>query len=162
MKENYKKKVYDPNYENYYYNNSAGLFISKSNRKNAKTEYFSIHHLINQNENKKISDDRIIQQFINTLDTCINQFIRYGRKMYFSSVVTTHKQVTFINANNNLYHTLEELNHYEERHFYSIEQFINELYRIYSLIYPYHTISKNDIFKNKSINYFINNWYAGR
>ena len=65
-------------------NNHAYIVIFKSNRKNAKcADPISIYHLINHNANKMISDEKILLQFISTLDTicanaenlCAKQFI---------------------------------------------------------------------------------------
>lgn len=48
--------------------NAAYITIFKSNRKNAKcANLISVHHLISHNDNRMISDDRILLQFVRTL-----------------------------------------------------------------------------------------------
>lgn len=60
-------------------NNAAYITIFKSNRRNARyADPISVYHL----GNKMISDDRILSQFINTLDAICANAENLGAKQF--------------------------------------------------------------------------------
>jgi hypothetical protein len=50
----------------------------------------------------------------------------------------------------------------EKIQFYSIEDFINYIYRIIGFSDSVYTLSLEEVYKNPSIRYFINEYYHGK
>lgn len=157
------KTIYNKNYVTYYKDNSAALFIYKSSRKNAKCELINISHLISKTPDKMVKDQNILYQFISVVDKIINQSLQYNKHIELTYYATIYKQSEYINANNDLYRYPESTQYSIQREkFYSVEQCINRVYDLFSLLYPYNKLNREEVFKNSSIKYFINLYYHGR
>ena len=143
--------------------NAASILLYKSSRKNAKcTESINIHHLINHKKDRRINDERILQQLVGTVEKIVYNSLVFDKHLDFKCSIHTFKSVSCRNANNEIYHTVEEINVNRARSKYSsIEQVINEVFNIYALIYPYNKISRKTVFNDNSIKYFINMYYHG-
>ena len=145
------------------YNNSITMFLFKSNRKNSKcSEPVNVYHLIKTEGNdKKISDDRIISQFIGTIEDIIYKSKYFNNNLELSAYVSIEKNSSYINANNDIYNTTEQMRYNWQRvQFSSIEQCVNFIYSLYCLIYPYNKLNlRNTIYNNPSIKYLINEYY---
>ena len=145
------------------YNNSITMFLFKSNRKNSKcSEPVNVYHLIKTEGNdKKISDDRIISQFIGTIEDIIHKSKYFNNNLELSAYVSIEKNSSYINANNDIYNTTEQMRYNWQRvQFSSIEQCVNFIYSLYCLIYPYNKLNlRNTIYNNLSIKHLINEYY---
>lgn len=149
------------NYNTSYQNNTGFIFCYKSNRKNAKTsDIIYINHLINHDKTvNKISDDKILDQFISTIDKII-YYSKQFNHLEISCYVNIFKPVEYENANNKMHQDIEKNRYAFQRvTFYSIESCINYVFNIYSLIYPYNKISYKTLHNNASIRYMINQYY---
>ena len=155
------KNIYSETYKTYYQNNAASILLYKSSRRNSKTsDFININHLISHEPNKKISDDRIVNQFLGTLESIVYYSKNVGGHLEISVYCHTFKQAVYKNANNDFYYHTEDINNdINRRNFSSIEQIINTLFDIYALIYPYNKISREELFNNPSVRYFINLYY---
>lgn len=143
-----------------YRNNGAYIVIYKSSRKNAKCEFISINHLINQSVDRKISDANILNQFIGTLEKILYILAKYDYHMEIKSYIDYFKPNQYINANGDMYHDSDPLRYaLDKRVCHSFEEIINYLFLIYSLVYPYNTIKLSDIHNDSSIRYMINKFY---
>lgn len=143
--------------------NAASILLYKSSRKNAKcTDFISINHLISHERDSRVNDERILQQLAGTVETIVYNSLAFNKHLEFKCFMHTFKAVSYLNANNEIYHTVEDINVVGARDKYnSIEQVINEVFNIYALIYPYNKISRKTVFNNPSIKYFINIYYQG-
>lgn len=148
-------------YDKAYALNSASVFCFKSSRKNSKcSDVINIIHLITKDD--KISDENIIYQFINTLEKIVYYSLQNNKYLELSAYVNVNKNASFINANNNIYHDVENYCYNFQRiKFSSIESCINFMFSIYNLIYPYNEISTKTLYTNSSIKYLINKYYKG-
>ena len=148
------------NYNTVYQNNSGFIFCYKSTRRNAKTsDIIMINHLISNKQDHKISDDRIIDQIISTIDKII-YYAKQFNHIELSCYLDIFQQVEYKNANNEIYHDAEKHRYAFQRvQFYNIESCINYVFNIYSLIYPYNKISYKTLHNNASIRYMINQYY---
>ena len=151
-----------------YYNcphslNSASILLYKSGRKNAKcTDSININYLINHEKDRRVNDERILQQLAGTVETIVYESLAFDKHLEFKCFVHTFKAASYLNANNEICHTVEDINVDRARNKYSsIEQVINEVFDIYALIYPYNEISRKTVFDNSNIKYFINMYYHG-
>lgn len=154
---------YNNMYDKAYALNMASVLCFKSSRKNSKcSDTINILHLINNNDDGKISDERILQQFINTLEKIVYYSLQNNKHLELSVYVNVNKNACFINANNKIYHDVENNRYNFQRvKFSSIESCINFLFSIYDLIYTYNEISKKTLYNNSSIKYLINKYYKG-
>lgn len=136
--------------------NGMTLFVYKSSRSNSKSDMLNVFHLIS--ENKRIHDDRIISQFVGTLESVVYHSMKYNKHLEITAYVTQAKKEAFINSNDDLYCTTKDIHYNFQRvKFSSIEQCINFLFSLYCLIYPYNEISlSNEIYSNPSVKYLIN------
>ena len=50
--------------------------------------------------------------------------------------------------------------HHNKEQYFSIESFINELYRLFMDIYPYSKLDIKTIYNNPSINFIIHAYYS--
>ena len=150
-------------YNKAFCNNAASVLLYKSNRKNAKcTDFININHLINHEKDRRVNDERILQQLAGTVETIVYNSLAFNKHLEFKCFMHTFKAVSYRNANNEIYHTVEDINVDRARNKYSsIKQVINEVFDIYALIYPYNEISRKTVFDNPSIKYFINMYYNG-
>ena len=150
------------NYNTAYQNNTGFILCYKSSRKNSKTsDLINIGHLINNDPDHKISDDRIIEQIINTMDKII-YYAKQFNHIELSCYLYIFQQVEYKNANKEIYHDAEKHRYAFQRvPFYSIESCINYVFNLYSLIYPYNRISYKTLHNNASIKYMINQYYKG-
>lgn len=149
------------NYNTVYKNNSGFIFCYKSSRKNAKTsDIIMINHLISHDKTvNKISDDKILYQFISTIDKII-YYSKQFNHLEISCYLQIFKQVEYENANNKMHQDIEKNRYSFQRvTFYNIESCINYVFNIYSLIYPYNKISYKTLHNNASIRYMINQYY---
>ena len=157
---NLKEKTYKAPYTV----NACGLYLYKSNRKNAKTKNVMINHLIktgkNNTNNYKINDDRILSQFIGTISKIVLYSIQNNKHLELSCILDYGKKASYIDANNELTYKLDiRTLHFGRKKFLNIEQCINFIYDVYNLIYPYNTLSLTTIYNNPSIKYFIKEYY---
>lgn len=143
--------------------NSASILLYKSSRKNAKcTDFININHLISYERDFRVNDERILQQLAGTVETIVYNSLAFNKHLEFKCFMRTFKAASYLNANNEIYHTVEYINVVGARNkYYTIEQFINEVFDIYALIYPYNELSRKTVFNNPSIKYFINMYYQG-
>ena len=148
-------------YKSPYSLNAASILLYKSSRKNAKcTDFININHLINHEKDRRINDERILQQLVGTVETIVYDSLTFDKHLEFKCFMYTFKAVSYLNANNEIFHTVEDINADRARNIYnSIEQVINEVVNIYALIYPYNEISRKTVFDDPSIKYFINQYY---
>lgn len=138
--------------------NAAYITIFKSNRKNAKcANLISVHHLISHNDNRMISDDRILLQFVRTLDAICANAENLGAKQFII------KTTVFIGKN--AIRTPEKTDCIMERLTYdlrlnttSITMLISYLFNIFVLIYPYTMLSRETILTNPSVKCIINKY----
>ena len=143
--------------------NTASIVLYKSGRKNAKrTDFININYLNNHEKERRVNDERILQQLAGTVETIVYNSLAFNKHLEFKCFMHTFKSVSYRNANNKIYHTVEDINVDGARNKYSsIEQVINEVFNIYALIYPYNELSRKTVFNNSSIRYFINMYYRG-
>ena len=151
---------YNSDYDTFYQNNTAIIFCYKSSRKNSRSsDIITINHLANQKPDRTVSDDRIMQQITSTMEKIVYYCKQYKR-IELSCYIDVSKQAEYENANNAIYHDIENQRYSFQRvTFSSIEQCISFVFSVYCLIYPYNKISKKTLFNNASINYFINQYY---
>jgi len=156
-------KNYSDMYNKAYALNAASIFCYKSSRKNSKcSDIISVNHLINHVEDRKISDDRIIQQIADTVAKIVYYSMQYKKHLEVTAYVDTFKNYTCENANNDLYHGIEDQRYCFQRvTFSSIEQCINFIFSVYALIYPYNEIKISRLHDDPSIRYYINKFYRG-
>ena len=155
---------YNEMYNRAFVNNAASILLYKSSRKNAKcSDIISVNHLINHSDNRKISDERIIQQFVEVLEKIVFQSLEYNKHIEVSVFLDTGKNSSYENASNETYKTTEYLQFGWNRcKFSSIEQAINFLYSVFCLIYPYNEINlENGIYNNSSVKHCIKKYYGG-
>lgn len=142
--------------------NAASIYMFKSSRKNSIcSDTISVNHLINHTENRRINDERIIQQFAGTLESIVYTSLKFNRHLELSVYMDYGKNTGYIDANKELYNTWEDIRYSWQRvKFSSIEQCINFLYSVYCLIYPYNEINlEKGIYNDPSIKYYINMFY---
>lgn len=145
-----------------YQNNAMSIFVYKSSRKNAQCELFSVNHLITQNNDRKLCDNSILNQFIGTIEKIVYlSKNNYNGHLELSVNMDLGKNSNYINANNDIYNCNEYLRlRFDRKQFSSIEECINFVYMLYGLIYPYNTLNlSNTVYNNPSIKYFINMFY---
>ena len=119
------------NYNTVYQNNGF-ILCYKSARKNAKTsDIIYINHLINHDKtDHKISDDKILDQFISTMDKII-YYSKQFKHLELSCYVNIFQQVEYKDANNEIYHDAEKHRYAFQRvTFYSIESCINYVFNL--------------------------------
>lgn len=143
----------------YYDSNYVDFFVYKSMRKNAKCiDMVHCLHLIGKNG--QISDDRILSYFCSKLDEIVCRCKRTNG-IYISWYEGYCKPTHYINANNDYYeHNYMFRVHHNKEQYYSIEQFINEMYRLFMDIYPYSKIDIKTIYENPSIKFIIHAYYT--
>lgn len=148
------------NYDNYFVNNALSIFLYKSGRKNSKCELLNAYHLIKTgDDSRKISNDRILSQFAETLSASVNYF-KKNNHIEFKILCSFGRQETYKNVYGNLYGNIDTIRiDTGRREAFSIETYINVLFDYYCLIYPYNTISRRELFNNSSIKYYINLFY---
>ena len=148
------------NYNTVYQNNSGFMFCYRSTRKNAKaSDIIMINHLISNKPDHKISDDRIMDQIISTIDKII-YYSKQFKHLELSCYLDIFQQVEYKNSNNEIYQDVDKHRYAFQRvQFYNIESCINYVFNIYSLIYPYNKISYKTLHNNASIRYMINQYY---
>lgn len=152
------KILTDEKNKDFYKKNICMLFLAKSTRKNAQFESINIIHLITKND--LVSDENITNYFISTLEKCLYIIKKYNKNIVCSSYTTIYKKTQYKNANQDIYITSEKIQiPQDQKVFYSFESFINHLYYIFSLVYPYNTLNLQELYKNNSIKYFINDFY---
>ena len=136
-------------------NNAAYITIFKSNRRNARyADPISVYHL----GGKMISNDRILSQFINTLDAICANAENLGAKQFIIK--------TTVCIGKNAFRTPEKTDHIIEQLTYDLQLFnmtsitmlISYLFSIFVLMYPYTTLSRETILTNSSIKCIIDKY----
>ena len=150
-------------YNSPYSLNAASILLYKSSRKNAKcTDSININYLINHEKDRRVNDEIILQQLAGTVEAIVYNSLAFNKHLEFKCFMHAFKAVSYKNTNNEIYHTVEDINVDRARNKYnSIEQVINEVFNIYALVYPYNEISRKTVFNNSSIRYFIKMYYQG-
>ena len=134
------------------------LYMYKSSRFNAKSKNKLVHHLITPGDSKT-PDRRIKIQFEDVLTDCIHVFKEYNH-IECKAVVNVGKETQFINANNEIHVEYESFYYHLEREkFSSIESFINYLYGLFAMLYPYNRLNLNVLHSDKYIRALINEYY---
>lgn len=139
--------------------NAFSMYLFKSDRKNSKIiNSLSVNHLINKQDDRKVSDTSILKQLVNQFSSVVysclkDHYIRYNCYMDIG------RATQYLNADNQLYKTLDIRQYHFNRKCITIEQFLNDLYDLFMLIYPYSELSIKTVFNDTSIRYFINQWY---
>lgn len=149
-------------YDKAYYFNTFSLCLHKSNRKNSIcSDVINVNHLINHETDNKIPDEKILMQFVGTLETVIYYSLKYQKHLEVSCYVKTGKNINYINANHAIYHGREYMVYSWARvQFSSIEEVIDFLYSVYCLIYPYSELSlSNTVYNHPSIKHLIDKYY---
>lgn len=144
--------------------NAVSIYLYKSSRKNAVcSDSICVNHLITHDNNKRVSDNRILMQFAGTLEKIVYTAAGFNNHLEVSAYMDIGKNTQYINADKRVYVTTEPLRYYWHRvKFSSIEQAVNFLYGIYCLIYPYNTLNlENTVYQDSSIKYLINLYYKG-
>lgn len=134
--------------------NAAYITIFKSNRKNAKcADLISVHHLISHNDNRMISDDRILLQFVRTLDAICVKAENLGAKQFIikTTVTTVHIGKNAIRTPENTDHITERLTYDLQFNMTSITMLVSYLFNIFVLIYPYTMLSRETILTNSFV-----------
>ena len=154
-------KNYSDAYDAFYQNNAARILCYKSNRKNSKSsESINIYHMINHNPDRRVSDNKIIDQMVETLEKIVLYCKQY-KHIELSVYMSVSKQTEYENANKEIYHGVDDLNYcFNHVIFSSIEQCINFVFSIYCLIYPYNKIDRKSLHDNASIRYFMDQYYS--
>lgn len=130
------------------------LYMYKSSRFNAKNKNKWVHHLITHGDGK-VPDRRIKIQFEDVLADCIEIFKEYGH-IECKAVVNFGKETQFVNANNEIHEEYESFYYNLEREkFSSIESFINYLYGLFAMLYPYNRLNLNTLHSDKYIRALI-------
>lgn len=125
--------------------NAAYITIFKSNRKNAKcANLISVHHLISHNDNRMISDDRILLQFVRTLDAICAKAENLGAKQFIIKT-TVHIGKNAIRTPEKTDYIIERLTYNLRLNTTSITMLISYLFNIFVLIYPYTMLSRETI-----------------
>lgn len=148
-------------YNKPFYMNACTIFMYKSSRINAAiTGHFHFNHLITQTDDRKVSDECIIRQFVELIEKVVCSAGKSGH-LELSVYMDAGKNVVFENYNNELYHCIEDVQYNWNRvKFYSIEECINFLFSVFCIMYPYNEISKeNGIYRDPSIKYWIKKYY---
>lgn len=143
---------------NYSKDNAINIMQYKSSRINAKAEPIHAIHLISDD---KLTDNRILSQLTNTIESLVYNSIKFNYHIELSTYITINKRSNYNNINNQIYHVIEQLPllNIPRKRFYSIESAINFIYTLYCLIYPYNTLNIKTIYNDSSIKYFINKYY---
>lgn len=155
------KHIYENEcYNTPYQSNGAFLVLYKSSRKNAQCKVISVHHLISKvTPDRKVCDAKITEYFINILSECFS-YCKIYKHIEIKSTVDYFKNCIYMNANNYFYHCNKSILYvFERKELHSFEQLINELYNVFSLVYPYNTITLPELYNNSSIKYYLNQWY---
>lgn len=143
-------------------NNNCLIYAYKSHRKNAKIiSSVTMRHLITQNDNGCLSEEHILQYFIGVVGQLVTD-IRFSanRTINISTYTSIDHMTTYTNANSELYSRNHTIRFNSQRiKFASIEQFINYLYDLLLLIYPYTRLDINTVYGNASIRYWIDLYY---
>ena len=133
------------------------LMMYKSNRKNSKGEMIPIHELITHGEN--LTDDRILSQIVNALDSVVAQSKKYNDILILSANVFVVREVKKKVIMGECLYNDDLSYHFQKKQYYSIEQVINFIYYSVMLMYSYCKLSLADVYDNPSILYFVNKYY---
>jgi len=153
-------KIKSDMYDKAFKSNAMSIFMYKSNRKNSKcSDIINVNHLISKEV--KLHDDKIIQQFLGTIESVVYNAKQFNNHLELSVYIDIFKNASYENASNDLYCATDDLRYNFQRvKFSSFEQCINFIFSMYCMVYPYNEISlQNEIYNNPSIKYFINMYY---
>ena len=156
-------KLYDNNYGTNFKSNAMSIIIYKSKRKNSiSSDFINVNHLITQTKNRKLTDDSIINQFVNTIDKLVHESLQFNGNLELSAYITVFKNEHYQGVTQVDYHKNDDIRYsFNRNKFYSLEQCINFVFSLYYLIYPYNTISLSQgVYTNSSIKHIINKYYG--
>lgn len=156
-------KNYSDMYNKAYALNAASIFCYKSSRKNSKCgDIININHLINHVEDRRVSDERILQQIAGTISSVYYQVLQFRKHLELTCYIDSFKNNTYDTTSGEKYHGIEDQRYSFQRvKFSSFEQCINFIFDMYCLIYPYNEISRKTLFNDSSVKYYINKFYRG-
>lgn len=141
-----------------YKENGAMIYCHKSSRKNAKvSDCLTAYHLINHNEDRRVSDDRILTQLTNTFEGILSECKDFNKHIEISVFLTLNHQVLYTD-DSELKHSKDYFS-FRRQKFNTPQELLIFLCRIFRLIYPYATLSTSTVFDNPSIKYILNEWY---
>ena len=146
-----------------YLNNFCSVTIYASKRKNARIlATVDIRHLIPAHGNDTISDDRILDYFISVLDSVVYKLPK-NRDINTRYWISYGHITEYKNVYGDMFEHVTMLKTMSQRDYYSsLEMFINHLYRLFLVIYPYTKLDIQTIYNNPSINYMIRDYYKHR
>lgn len=146
-----------------YQSNGATVYVYKSARLNSKLESFSINHLIgNIHGDRKISDESILLQFIDSVDRLYyfrDKYDKYHRNIYVAAHCTYFKQAVRKCVNGYYGRASVCYRTFDKHKYHTFEQMLNFLLEVYNTVYPYNTLDSYTVFENPSVAYYINKWY---
>ena len=139
---------------NYYTGNAGHIYVYKSMRKNAKmSKYIYVCHLIIHDQDEgKLTDKRIIEHFISTVD----QIFAASEREFYLSVSMKENREVYKDVD------ISEQGWYWEsnrKDFKRPTEMLHWLwFNFFCRIYPYNTVDFTKIEMNPSIKYMINKW----
>lgn len=145
--------------------NAASIIMYKSSRKNAKcSNIINIVHLATNSSDGKVSDSRIVSQFVDVLDKVLAYSLSVNGHLELSVFGATYKASAYIDANKDMYHTTEKIPlRCDRKRYYSFEQVVNQVYYLFCMVYPYNMSHiGTDIYGNASVKHMINKYYEER
>ena len=93
---------YSDTYNTFYQSNAASIFCFKSSRKNSKcSDIININHLINRETDRRVSDNRIMDQIAGTIEKIVYYCKQY-KHIELSCYMDVFKQIEYENANNEI------------------------------------------------------------
>lgn len=143
-----------------YENNVAFIYLYHSKRKNSRIiGDITIRHLIPAHGKQTVDDDAILNYFISTVEKAYFSLIKC-KSINSRYWISYGHETEYINANNEPYTHVTMLKTMSQRDDYSsFEQFINHLYRLFLVVYPYTKLDIKTVYDNASVQYFIKEYY---
>lgn len=151
-------------YNNSFRINAASVLLHKSSRKNARcSDVISINHLIDT-ENRMITDERIMDQFINVLEKVVYTSLQFNKHLEVTVYMDTGKNSQYTNASNAPYKTWEHCRYTWQRvKFGSLEGCINFLYTVFAMIYPYNELNLDKtVYRDPRVADLIREYYHNK
>ena len=131
--------------ENYYKYNSVSIVCRKS-KKYSDSDAIMINHL----EDGEVSDERILQQLINAAEK-----VTFYCKEYNNICLSVDLNICKRYQYNGFWGTEHSRFYNPNVKFYRVEKLIHYLFNLFSLIYPYNTLSSTAVFEDESIRRII-------
>ena len=145
-----------------FFMNACTIYLYKSSRKNAKIiSDIHINHLITQTEDRKVQDKTILSQFVGVLEKAVSD-IGINGHIEVSVYMDAGKDAIYENANNDSFLGVGDIQYNWQRvTFCTIEGFINFLFSVFCILYPYNKISlSHTLYNDPSIMYWISKYYG--